>query len=179
MKLSNKFFQKVSNSHISLGIPASYSNDCGLPFCEEPSSLVDTELDFYRRPQKLTPAALQAWTKLRSAADSAGVNLFLISAFRSLEYQHELINKKLLQGQIIEDILKVNAAPGYSEHHTGRAVDIGTVGCDALVEEFENTVAFQWLSLNAQKFEFTQSYPKNNPSGIGYEPWHWCFRAEG
>ncbi|MDE0732672.1 MAG: M15 family metallopeptidase [Gammaproteobacteria bacterium] len=178
MKLSNKFLHKVSISHINLGIPASYSNDFGLPLCEEPGSLVDTELDFYQRPQKLTPAAFQAWTRLRIAANSAGVSLFLISAFRSIEYQHELIDKKLVEGQAIEDILKVNAAPGYSEHHTGRAIDVGTIGCDALVEEFEDTKAFQWLNINAQEFGFIQSYPKNNSSGIDYEPWHWCFQVE-
>jgi D-alanyl-D-alanine carboxypeptidase len=115
---------------------------------------------------------------LRIAANSAGVSLFLISAFRSIEYQHELIDKKLVEGQAIEDILKVNAAPGYSEHHTGRAIDVGTIGCDALVEEFEDTKAFQWLNINAQEFGFIQSYPKNNSSGIDYEPWHWCFQVE-
>ena len=109
------------------------------------------------------------------AADDE-VSLFLISAFRSVEYQHELIAAKLEKGQLIEQILRVNAAPGFSEHHSGRALDLGTSGCDALVEEFENTIAFQWLMENSAAYHFYLSYPRKHASGMDYEPWHWCFQ---
>ena len=79
---------------------------------------------------------------------------------------------------MLVDILRVNAAPGYSEHHTGRAIDLGTIGCRALEEEFELTEAFAWLENNAAHFQFSLSYPRNNPSGVIYEPWHWCFQAD-
>ena len=141
----------------------------------EPDELVDTEPDFLDRPQRLTPAAFAAWSEMKSCATEDGVELLLISAFRSVQYQCELIERKIERDQKIEDILKVNAAPGFSEHHTGRAIDIGTSGCEPLVEDFEKTVAFQWLSLNAGRFGFTLSYPRSNPWGIDYEPWHWCF----
>ena len=140
--------------------------------------LVDAGLDFYGRPQRLTPAALQAWQNMVQAATNQGITLLLISAFRGLDYQCELIQRKLAKGLTIEEILCVNAAPGFSEHHTGRAVDIGTENCPALEEEFEQTLAFGWLQANAAQFGFVLSYPRDNPAGITYEPWHWCFRAE-
>lgn len=161
-----------------LGIPANYAQSCALPLCHEPSELVDTELDFYQRQQKLTPAAFSAWSKMREEATSQGVSLFIISAFRGYQYQHDLIAAKLEKGQTIEAILRVNAAPGYSEHHSGRAVDLGTMGCDALSENFEKTIAYQWLVEYSKSYGFSLSYPRDNPFGIDFEPWHWCYTQE-
>ncbi len=164
--------------HKALGIPADYATSCALPLCVEPIALVDTELDFYQRQQRLTPAAFSAWSEMREAAIGRGISLFLISAFRGYQYQHDLIARKLEKGQTIEAILRVNAAPGYSEHHSGRAVDLGTMGCDALSEEFEKTPAYQWLVDNARDYGFSLSYPPGNPYGIDFEPWHWCYSEE-
>ena len=74
---------------------------------------------------------------------------------------------------MITDILEVNTAPGYSEHHTGRAVDIATPGSRPLTEDFESTDAFRWLQAEATGFGFAMTYPRDNPWGIIYEPWHW------
>ena len=167
--------KNILEFHRTLGIPVEYCNSCNLPFCEEPDQLVATELDFYDRPQQLTPESFAAWTAMKLAAANSRVDIFLISAYRSAQYQADLLAKKLSSGAAIEDILTVNAAPGFSEHHTGRAVDIGTHGCGALVEDFENTTAFQWLKENSADFCFTMSYPRDNAFGIIYEPWHWCF----
>ena len=167
---------QLVRSYSSLGITEDLIKSCNLPLCLEPAELVDTELDYYSRPQRLIPECLAAWSAMKQAAAEQGVTLFLISAFRSIEYQHELIAKKIAGGQSIDAILKVNAPPGFSEHHTGRAIDIVTVNCPALVEEFEKTSAFQWLEHNAGRYKFSLSYPRNNSFGIAYEPWHWCFK---
>jgi D-alanyl-D-alanine carboxypeptidase len=112
---------------------------------------------------------------MRQAAADEGVSIHLISAFRSLEYQQQLIERKIQNGQSIDTILAVNAAPGFSEHHSGRAIDVGTPNCDALVEAFEHTEAYAWLQRRAAEFGFSLSFPRDNPHGIAYEPWHWCF----
>jgi D-alanyl-D-alanine carboxypeptidase len=100
----------------------------------------------------------------------------LVSGFRSVDYQAGLIRTKLDRGQAIEAILQVNAAPGFSEHHTGQAVDIATPGSRPLTEEFEDTPAFEWLTREADRFGFSMSYPRNNPFGLIYEPWHWSIK---
>ena len=83
----------------------------------------------------------------------------------------------LKNGQVIEEILKVSAAPGYSEHHTGLAVDVASPGSRPLTEEFEESEAFAWLSDNAETYGFSMTYPKGNRYGFDYEPWHWSIKG--
>lgn len=168
--------QEIDSLHQALGIAADYRRQCPLPLQTVPANLVPTEADCFGRPQQLTESAYQAWTEMKRDAARHGVEMFIISAFRSPRYQHDLIAAKLAGGQSLEQILKVNTAPGYSEHHTGRALDIGAPECDALQEEFENTEAFQWLENQAGSYGFSMSYPRGNALGISYEPWHWCYR---
>ena len=78
-------------------------------------------------------------------AAKARIQLLIVSGFRGMEYQARLIRKKINAGPADSEILQVNAAPGFSEHHTGKAVDIATPGSRPLTEDFENTEAFQWL----------------------------------
>lgn len=169
------YLGRVMASHRALGIDPQYLSRCKLPLYPEPDRLVETEADYYGRPQRLTPEAFAAWQAMKQGAAREQISLHLISAYRDLDYQHALIARKLAAGQSLAEILRVNAAPGFSEHHTGRAIDVGTTGCAALVEEFENTAAFQWLASNAASFGFRLSFPRGNPFGIDYEPWHWCF----
>ena len=146
-----------------------------MPLCHPPEMLVATEPDYYGRPQQLTPEAFSAWQEMKAAASADHVVIHLISAYRDADYQCQIFKKKLAAGQELASILQVNAAPGYSEHHTGRAIDIGTENCPALETEFEETPAFTWLCEKAGNFGYSLSYPKNNALGISYEPWHWCF----
>src|SRR5690606_38470744 len=99
---------------------------------------------FGRQPL-MAAAAFEAWRRMRAAAEEDSVELWIVSAYRSMDYQKHLIAAKLGKGQVIGDILKVNAAPGYSEHHSGAAIDIGCPGVEHLCEAFEDSDAFRWL----------------------------------
>ena len=160
--------------HEELGIPADYGKSGGPPAYEEAAELVDVGPNLVGRIQRLAPAAAKRWAAMVEAAAGDGIALLIVSGFRSYEYQAALIRKKIDAGQSITQILEVNAAPGHSEHHTGRAVDIATPGSRPLTEEFEDSAAFRWLGENAYRFDFTMSYPRDNPWGIIYEPWHWA-----
>ncbi len=159
--------------HEELGIPEDYGHNGGPPVFDEALDLVDIGPNLVGRAQQLAPAAAKSWKAMRAAANADGVTLMIVSGFRSVDYQARLIRKKINAGQAIEEILEVNAAPGYSEHHTGLAVDIATPGSRPLTEEFETTQAFEWLGRNAGRFGFSMSYPRDNPWGFVYEPWHW------
>lgn len=163
----------------ALGIPADYGRCRGLRAVQEPRRLNFVGFDIHQRPQWLARGAAQAWMRLRHAAAAGQVELQLVSAFRSVEYQVGLIERKLQRGQDMAQILRVSAAPGYSEHHSGRALDLTTPGFAALEEEFEQSPAFRWLVHNAAKFGFRLSFPRDNSHGIAYEPWHWCWHARG
>lgn len=159
--------------HEELGIPPDYGATTGLPRFVEPDTLVSAGLNIVGREQSLTPASLADWTAMVDAAASHEISLLLVSGFRSIDHQAGLFRRKLNAGQSIDQILCVNAAPGFSQHHTGRAIDIATPGVRPLIVEFETTPAFAWLQTHAPAFGFSLSYPRDNSWGLDYEPWHW------
>lgn len=162
-----------------LGIPSTYGDDRRLALQTEASEseLVDVGPDIYERPQRLLRPTATQWLELRQAAARDGVVLQMVSGFRGVQYQRDIIERKLARGQHIQEILRSSAAPGFSEHHTGRAIDITTPGARPLEPEFDTTVAFQWLSRHAPGFGFRLSFPRDNPHGVVYEPWHWFHPA--
>jgi len=125
----------------------------------------------------LQPEAAMAWYAMRNAAETENVTLQTVSAYRSVDYQAGIIERKLDSGQDIDRILQVSAAPGYSEHHTGRALDLTAPGQPPLETVFENSTAFEWLSANAIHFDYRLSFPRNNRFGLAYEPWHWAWQG--
>jgi D-alanyl-D-alanine carboxypeptidase len=156
--------------------PERIAAKCLLPQ-PEAQQLVVAEVGEDGREHRLTPAAASAWNKMRAAALEDGVVLKIVSAFRSIDRQAEIVRAKLDRGISVDAILEVSAPPGYSEHHTGRAIDVTTDGAPALEIEFEKTGAFGWLLKRAGEFGFHLSYPAGNPNGYAYEPWHWCYKS--
>jgi D-alanyl-D-alanine carboxypeptidase len=127
---------------------------------------------------KLRKPAAKAYREMVAAAASDGVSLNAISGFRSISDQQSLyFDVKAERGQVPKERAKVSAPPGYSEHHTGYAIDIGDGDTPAtnLSTSFEKTAAFRWLKANAAFYSFEISFPKDNKQGVSYEPWHWRY----
>ena len=163
---------------IRLGIPADYVRTRRMPVQREARSLVSIgPAADDGKPVRLTPRAATAWKRMAAAAANDGVELLPISGHRSVARQARLIRRKLATGQDIADILRLVAAPGCSEHHTGRAIDVGSPEDCALDEDFAKTAEFHWLNNHAHRFGFRLSYPRSNTHGIAYEPWHWCWHG--
>jgi D-alanyl-D-alanine carboxypeptidase len=174
MTATLSYEQQVAEILLELGIKKTHKKR--KPF-REATELVSIGRDIYEREQKLAPNAATAWYEMKSAAENDRIVLLIVSAFRSVVYQKQIIQRKLAAGQKVEQILRVSAAPSYSEHHTGRAIDVTTYNCKPLTEEFERTLAFVWLNRRANDFGFVMSYPRDNQLGVIYEPWHWTFRS--
>ena len=174
---SASYENRIREAFAELAIPPELVRRRGLPRCVEARRLVVAEVDARGRELKLTPTAARAWQRMKSAASQVSVQLYLVSAFRSFDRQCEILRAKLAAGQALEDILGVSAPPGYSEHHTGRAVDIGASPDDPLDEAFDRTDAYRWLAANAARFDYALSYPPENRYGYRYEPWHWLHRS--
>ncbi len=171
--INDKYINRLKVVFEQLNISPEFFTTTKIPLCEEATELVGIGEDVFGRKQQMLKTVADLWSQMQSAAQLDGVDIAVVSAFRSVDYQQQLIQRKLDKGLVIEDIMQVNAPPGFSEHHTGRALDITTKNCEPLSEPFENTEAFLWLSKNAERFRFSLSYPRNNPYGIIYEPWHW------
>ena len=133
--------------------------------------------------------AAEALQNMLSDAEAAGRQLYLVSAYRSVERQRALFNRKTAafaaEGFPAEEAEKQAAMwvarPGTSEHNLGLAADI--VSADwyktnsDLTEEFDKTPEFEWLSQNAAEYGFILRYPKDkqNITGVTYEPWHYRY----
>jgi zinc D-Ala-D-Ala carboxypeptidase len=160
-----------------LRIPDEWIAARSLVFQPEAQGLVVADTDENGKEHRLVPAAASAWRAMKIAASSDGVVLRIVSAFRTIERQAGIVRAKIEKGLSLEAILCASAPPGFSEHHSGRAIDVTTDGVRPLEAEFEHTRAFFWLSTNAGRFGFALSYPPNNRYGYTYEPWHWCFET--
>lgn len=126
----------------------------------------------------LRSTAANKFKQMQADAQAEGVILIPISAFRTVEAQEELFfDVKEQRGQDTTKRAEVSAPPGYSEHHTGYALDLGDGNAPAtnLEVTFAETAAFAWLKKNALKYSFELSFPRNNQQGVSYEPWHWRF----
>lgn len=127
---------------------------------------------------KLRSAAAEKFLQMQADAQAEGIILFPISGFRSTSDQEKVFfNVKEQRGEVTTQRAEVSAPPGYSEHHTGYAMDIGdgSVPATHLQLSFADTPAFRWLQANAARYSFEISFGENNSQGISYEPWHWRY----
>jgi len=169
--------RRVQTLGQELGIPAGYGQRHRLALQPEAGRLTSIGIDVFGREQKLSPRAAAAWLGMKHAAKADTIELQAVSAWRSVSYQAELLRRKLERGLSMEEILAVSSPPGFSEHHTGRAIDITTPGFPVLEESFEESPAFRWLERHAPEFSFRLSFPRGNRNRLAYEPWHWCFEG--
>lgn len=116
----------------------------------------------------IDPTAQSALNELIAAAKEEGLDLFVISSFRTFEYQYNLYSNYLLRsGRDAAD--RYSARPGFSEHHTGLAFDLNSAD-----QSFGKTAEGIWLADNCSRFGFIIRYPKDKEdiTGYMYEPWH-------
>ncbi|MEG3439727.1 D-alanyl-D-alanine carboxypeptidase family protein [Pannus brasiliensis CCIBt3594] len=132
---------------------------------------------YYDRPEYLEAEAADAFARTREAARAEGVNLTIISGFRSVADQEKLFTRQIQRRGSRSAAARLSAPPGYSEHHTGYALDIGDGDArdTDLKYDFERTRAYRWLAARAGQYGFELSFPRDNPQGVSFEPWHWRY----
>lgn len=124
-------------------------------------------------------------TAMLEAAKNDGVTLTICSGYRSVSKQTALfeqdVKRYVSRGYSKEESEKLTMRtlqkPGYSEHHTGLAIDIVTPGHQTLDAAFDRTDAYAWLSEHAAEYGFILRYPQDKEAltGIEYEPWHYRY----
>ena len=138
--------------------------------------------ELVRLPQELTfddyriyvlPQTKAALVNMAKEAKKAGIKLIVDSGFRSVPFQKQIIRRRLARGDDFEKIITSVAPPGYSEHHTGRAVDF----CPSEAV-FASTIAYRWLKQNAVGFGFIETHPEDSTSTGSWESWHWHFSGD-
>ncbi len=164
------------------GILVNRDNPLPNDFVPEVSSVFGTQRMFDSR----AVADLEA---LLNAAKADGYPMYLVSTYRSIEYQIGLYNNKVqdyLDAGYTEDLAKIEAAkwvaiPGTSEHNLGLAADIVYENYfatnDDLTQDFDESEHFTWLYENSYKYGFILRFTEGDEAitGIVYEPWHYRY----
>ena len=130
--------------------------------------------------RRLHGDAAAAFLAMERDAAADGVQLRLLSAFRDHEAQHDLFFLVMVEReQRPEERAQVSAPPGYSEHHTGYALDLGDGRHPELDLDpaFDQSAAFAWLQQHGSRYHFRLSFPADNRQGVAYEPWHWRWQG--
>lgn len=128
------------------------------------------------RVVKLLPCAAAAFREMQEAAHRDAIKIIPISGYRGFAQQRYLFGRGVKEYGSRESAARRYAPPGYSEHHTGLALDLGDQvhpECD-LLPCFQKTHAYAWLAKNASRFGFELSFPTEREE-MSFEPWHWRF----
>lgn len=139
----------------------------------------------------LRKEALKAFRKMRKAASDSGIELKIISAFRSFRHQKWIWdakfrgkrrsgNKNMRKSypdprERVKAILNYSAMPGTSRHHWGTDLDINSVN-GKYFESGKGLKVYQWLKAHAGEYGFCQTYTPGRKDGYNTEEWHWSYR---
>ncbi|TNE56457.1 MAG: D-alanyl-D-alanine carboxypeptidase family protein [Bacteroidetes bacterium] len=127
-----------------------------------------------------------AFCKMWSAAKKDGINLTILSAARSFDYQKGIWERKwsVYTTQIKAadartlKILEYSAMPGSSRHHWGTDIDLNGLDPKAFVPGGQYHKTYEWLQQHAHFYGFYQPYTAKDharPDGYNEERWHWSY----
>ena len=151
-------------------------------------------IELFGKDLQLRKEAYEAFVNMKKAAYSDGIDLKVISSYRSFEHQARIWDRKysnyvddegLEPQDAIDKIIEYSTIPGTSRHHWGTDVDLvdGYQKVDGDVLDPEKFVAGKpyesfrkWMDENSKKYDFYLVYtddPKRK--GFKYEPWHYSY----
>lgn len=132
----------------------------------EPKTLVTIEGNYVA-----TPATAQAYQDMIAEMEANDMKIYIVSSYRDIPYQTNLY-RNYMKTDSREVVDTYSARPGYSEHHTGRALDISQVQNN--LNAFEGSPEAKWVYDNCYKYGFIVRYKAEQTDVTGYifEPWH-------
>ncbi len=116
------------------------------------------------------PVTRNAFAAMAAAALKDSVILIADSGWRSLSFQRRIIRTRMAAGDSFEEVLNSVAPPGYSEHHTGRTLDL----CPSEAQ-FAFTPTYFWLTEHAASYGFHETLPEDPKAPLTWESWHWTY----
>ncbi len=118
---------------------------------------------------RINQICVEDLSQLADSAQSDGIKLTIHDSYRDFYAQRQAYNQAPTKTVVTQ--------PGYSQHHTGLAIDFTTPEIRNIIDVnsgFADTSAGRWLNQNAWKYGFVQSYT-NGHDGIKNEPWHYLY----
>ncbi|WP_051179769.1 D-alanyl-D-alanine carboxypeptidase family protein [Selenomonas ruminantium] len=129
---------------------------------------------------QIEPETYRHFEQLRTALKQKGIQVELDSVYRSVARQKEIV-AEFTQKYGADYVKQYVAVPGYSEHHTGLAVDICLVVDGKIIDDNDEMIAqkeiFAQIHPLLADYGFILRYPqgKENLTGYSYEPWHFRY----
>ena len=178
--LANKsIFQETKYSNDSINSSETIQNQSLLGHLPYPEASKD-ELVLFSPGIYVHKDIYENFKEMQFKAAQKGISLQLLSGYRSIDLQRDIFyENKSIRNQTAIERSRDSAPPGYSEHSTGYAIDVGDGNYPNthFEVEFEQTPAFKWMKKFSSKYHFVLSFPPNNKQGVNYEPWHWRFEG--
>lgn len=144
---------------------------------EDALDLTEEESLLYDDPVLVERKAYEAFKELKDDLAKDDITIEIDSCYRSVANQQEVV-EEFIKEHGVEYAKKTVAAPGYSEHHTGLAIDLFLVINGEQVTENEEKEQHPevWEKVHAKLADhgFILRYPdgKEDITGYPYEPWH-------
>ncbi len=146
----------------------------------------EIQTDYVQGSYEMEKTAAKHMREMIAAAKEDGINLKVLSAYRTVNYQKKLFERNVKSrmedyGMSYEEAYydtSINIAPpGGSEHNAGLAADIITENDWDTYTGFEDTDEFAWLQIHAPEHGFILRYLKGKEdiTGYIYEPWHYRY----
>ncbi len=177
--INKSIFQQTNYSNNSINSSETIENQSllgHLPYAEASKE----ELVLFSPGIYVHKDIYETFKEMQFKAAQKGISLQLLSGYRSIDLQRDIFyENKSIRNQTAIERSRDSAPPGYSEHSTGYAIDVGDGNYPNthFEVEFEQTPAFKWMERFASKYHFVLSFPPNNKQGVSYEPWHWRFEG--
>jgi len=134
----------------------------------------------FGREFQIEPETYRHFEQLRQALKKKGIQIELDSVYRSVARQKEIV-AEFTQKYGADYVKQYVAVPGYSEHHTGLAVDICLVVDGKVIDDNDEMIAqkeiFAQIHPLLAEYGFILRYPQGKESitGYSYEPWHFRY----
>jgi D-alanyl-D-alanine carboxypeptidase len=169
----SKFYENTKDTKVELNELMLVNKYNKLDKTYKPEKIITIPIAYAYSGVEASEQGLEYYKEMHNAAKKEGINLVISSAYRSYDEQQETYDEyEKIKGDKIDTYA---ARPGHSEHQTGLAFDILTLGVKTT--EFDTTKEFNWLQENSYKYGFILRYPKGKESitGFDYESWHYRY----
>ncbi len=142
---------------------------------------LEDSVNRYGETYQVEKTALAAFYELqKDLLDNDGIIIELDSTYRSVKRQQEIWDEFEAE-RGLEYAQKYVAVPGYSEHHTGLAIDICIEKDGVRIDDNDDMIAekeiFAKIHAKLADHGFILRYleGKDDITGYAYEPWHFRY----
>ncbi len=167
-------YQDIKKANINKGILTLINKYNYLDENYAPKDMIIIDPAYAYAQKQTLKEVNEAFINMYNDALKDGISFYVVSAYRSYNYQKQLYAKYLINyGEIYTE--DISARPGYSEHQSGLALDI--LSEKVPMAKFQITKAYKWLKKNSYKYGFILRYPegKSYLTCYNFEPWHYRY----